>query len=45
MESQAELGSVKENDFHGAFEEWKMMGLLYRLLRRLCLRRWQPKLS
>jgi hypothetical protein len=22
-ESQAALNSIKENDFHGAFEEWK----------------------
>jgi hypothetical protein len=22
-ESQAELDSIKENDFHGAFEAWK----------------------
>jgi hypothetical protein len=22
-ESQAVLGSIKENDFHGAFEDWK----------------------
>jgi hypothetical protein len=40
-ESQAVLNSIKENDFHGAFEaEEKTMGLLYTFPRR-----WQPKLS
>jgi histone-lysine N-methyltransferase SETMAR len=35
-ESQAVLDSIKENDFHGAFEAWKkMMGLLYTFPRRL----------
>jgi hypothetical protein len=35
-ELQAVLESVKENDFHGAFETWKkMMGSLYTFPRRL----------
>jgi hypothetical protein len=35
-ESQAVLDSIKESDFHGAFEAWKkMMGSLYTFLRRL----------
>jgi hypothetical protein len=35
-ESQAVLYSIKENDFHGAFEAWeKMMGSLYTFPRRL----------
>jgi hypothetical protein len=40
-ESQAELGSIKENDFHGAFEAWKVMGSLHIFPKRLFLRRWQ----
>jgi hypothetical protein len=44
--SQAVFDSMKENDFHSAFEEWKkMMGSLYIFPRRLFWRRWQPKLS
>jgi histone-lysine N-methyltransferase SETMAR len=34
-ESQALLESIKENDFHGAFEASKNMGSLYTLPRRL----------
>jgi hypothetical protein len=35
-DSQAVLDSIKENDFHGAFEGWKkMMGSLYTFPRRL----------
>jgi hypothetical protein len=37
-ESQAVLDSIKENDFHSAFE-------VYMLQRRLFGRRWQPELS
>jgi hypothetical protein len=45
-ESQAVLDSIKDNDFHGAFEAWKKtMGSLYTFPRRLFGRRWQPKLS
>jgi hypothetical protein len=44
-QSQAVLESIKENDFHGAFEAWKKtMGSLYMFLMRLFWR-WQPKLS
>jgi hypothetical protein len=36
MESQTVLDSVKENDFHDAFEAWKKtMGSLYTFPRRL----------
>jgi hypothetical protein len=41
---QRVLGSIKENDFHSAFEACKMMGLLYMFPRRLFWRRWQSKL-
>jgi hypothetical protein len=34
-ESQAVLDSIKENDFHGAFEAWKMMGSLHTFPMRL----------
>jgi hypothetical protein len=34
-ESQAVLDSIKENDFHCAFEAGKTMGSLYMFLRRL----------
>jgi hypothetical protein len=35
-ESQTVLDSIKENDFHGAFEAWeKTMGSLCTFLRRL----------
>jgi hypothetical protein len=45
-ESQAVLDSIKENDFHSAFEEWKKtMGLLYTFPRRLFWRIWQQQLS
>jgi hypothetical protein len=35
MESQAVFDSIKENDFHGAFEAWKKDGFLYTFPRRL----------
>jgi hypothetical protein len=45
-ELQEVLDSIKENDFHGAFEAWKKWwGSLCTLPRRLFWRRWQPKLS
>jgi hypothetical protein len=41
-ESKVVLDSIKENDFHGAFEAWKKkMGSLCTFQMRL----WQPKLS
>jgi hypothetical protein len=45
-ELQAVLNSIKENDFHSAFEAWKKtMELLCTYPGRLFWRRWQPKLS
>jgi hypothetical protein len=44
-ESQVVLNSIKENDFHGAFEGWEKDGIAYMFPTRIFRRLWQPKLS
>jgi hypothetical protein len=44
-ESQAALDSIKENDFHGAFEAWKKpMGFLYTFPRGAILKEMAVKI-
>jgi hypothetical protein len=44
-ESQAELNSIKENDFHGAFQAWENNGIAVYVLKETILMEMAAKIE